>query len=139
MHEHVSKLVSVMSLTLFFGCNGPKEASLDPTPAAQAAPEPVAPVDPSQEARTVYSTRCAACHGPNGRGDGAGAAALEPKPRAFNDSEWQQEVGDDYLRKIIIEGGAAVEKSVSMPGHPDLQSKPEVLAELIKHVRSFAH
>lgn len=35
-------------------------------------------------------------------------------------------------------GGAAVGRSPSMPGNPDLMSKPEVVAALVAHVRSLA-
>lgn len=34
--------------------------------------------------RTVFQANCASCHGDNGRGDGAGGAALNPKPRNFH-------------------------------------------------------
>jgi hypothetical protein len=34
-------------------------------------------------------------------------------------------------------GGPAVGKSPAMPGNPDLQSKPEVVKELVKIVRAF--
>ncbi len=33
----------------------------------------------------VYARECASCHGAEGRGDGAAAAALEPKPASFHD------------------------------------------------------
>jgi hypothetical protein len=41
-------------------------------------------------------------------------------------------VTDEHLEKIVMYGGAAVGKSPSMPGNPDLMSKPEV-------VRGCAH
>ena len=46
-------------------------------------------------------------------------------------------ITDDGLRKVIVRGGGAVGKSVAMPQSPDLESKPEVAAELVKIVRSF--
>jgi mono/diheme cytochrome c family protein len=36
--------------------------------------------DPAQ-GKILYQLRCAACHGPQGRGDGAAAGALKPAPR----------------------------------------------------------
>ena len=36
-------------------------------------------------AATLYQAQCAACHGPEGRGDGPAAASLEPSPSDFHD------------------------------------------------------
>ena len=51
---------------------------------APAAPD-VAPLDSRLQAgKAVYDLHCAACHGPNGQGDGPAAVWLYPKPRHFN-------------------------------------------------------
>jgi cytochrome c5 len=123
-------------LVLGTGCNQP-EAQPSTEVVQAAAPPPVLPPNPTTEAKNVFSTRCAACHGAEGKGDGAGAAALDPKPRAFTDSAWQDSVDDAYLKKVIVEGGSAVQKSIAMPGNPDLSAKQDVLLELVKHIRSF--
>lgn len=78
------------------------------------------------------------CHGQSGKGDGPGAAALNPKPRDYTNAEWQKTVTDDEIAKIIVQGGAAVGKSPNMPANPDLASKPQVVQGLVKVVRSFA-
>lgn len=88
-------------------------------------------------ANTVYQERCSACHGPRGRGDGPGAAALTPKPRNYTDASWQASVTDEQIKKTILLGGAAVGKSPIMPASPDLDSKPEVVEGLVKVVRKF--
>ena len=88
-------------------------------------------------AKEMYESRCSSCHGVSGKGDGPGAAALNPKPRNFADSAWNKSIKDDQLRKTIIYGGAAVGKSPIMPASPDLDAKPEVVDGLIKMVRSF--
>jgi len=77
------------------------------------------------------------CHGSIGLGDGPGAAALTPKPRAFSDTTWQGAITDEQIAKTIIEGGAAVGKSPSMPANPDLADKPEVVKQLVSIVRAF--
>src|SRR5215831_11331448 len=46
-----------------------------------ASPQSSATMTPG---RIVYEQHCAACHGPNGRGDGPAAVWLYPKPRHFN-------------------------------------------------------
>jgi mono/diheme cytochrome c family protein len=52
----------------------------------------------------LYAERCTACHGPEGRGDGPVAAALEPPPRNFRDEEfWKARTLDD-IRKVVREG-----------------------------------
>lgn len=115
----------------------PKAAEPTPAPTPQpAAEEPAS--DPVAEAAEIFSNRCTVCHGEKGKGDGPGSAALEPKPRDFTSAEWQAEVTDEHLTKIIVYGGAAVGKAPTMPANPDLDAKPEVVAELVKHIRGLA-
>jgi mono/diheme cytochrome c family protein len=108
--------------------------------AGSAAPAPGAPKvsdQARQEARQIFATRCTACHGPQGRGDGPGAAGLDPKPRNYHDAAWQAQVKDDEIEKAIVYGGAAVGRSPAMVGNPDLGSRPEVVAALREMVREF--
>lgn len=86
----------------------------------------------------LYVKRCTVCHGKEGKGDGPGAAALEPKPRTFADPAWQKAISDDQIRKVIVGGGTAVGKSAAMPANPDLKNKPEVVDGLVQKVRGFA-
>lgn len=106
-------------------------------PATTSAPSPAAPSDPAARARQVFEQRCAVCHGSRGAGDGAAAQTLSPKPRALSDAGWQKGVTDEYLRKVILEGGAAVGKSPAMPGNLDLKREPEAVDALVRLVRSF--
>ncbi len=110
-----------------------------PGPAALPVATAPAPeyASPAEEARAVFTQRCAPCHGPQGRGDGPSAAALNPKPRNYHDSAWQQTVTDEFIVKTILEGGMAVGKSDVMPANPDLEQKPQVLSELVKMLRAF--
>jgi len=85
----------------------------------------------------VFSTRCFTCHGSEGAGDGPGSAGLTPRPRDFRDPAWQDSVTDDHIVKIISYGGAAVGKSLTMPGNPDLVAQRDVLAALAAHIRSL--
>lgn len=89
------------------------------------------------KAKETYQERCAACHGATGRGDGPGAAALNPKPRNYADKAWQAAVTDEQIKKTITMGGAAVGKSPIMPASPDLEQKPEIIDGLVKVVRGF--
>jgi mono/diheme cytochrome c family protein len=87
--------------------------------------------------KAYFAMICVSCHGASGQGDGLAAAALNPKPRNFTDAEWQKSVTDDHLRKIILEGGAAVGKSPMMPPNPGLQDQPATVDGLVKLIRSF--
>ena len=143
------KLVSVLvGLAIgVVGCTSKEEApaapkAAEPEPAAEpaepaAAPEPTPTSDPIAEAASIYSTRCTVCHGAGGKGDGAGSAALQPKPRDFTSAEWQASVTDEHITKIIKYGGAEVGMAAIMPANPDLIEKPEVVAALVKTVRGF--
>lgn len=126
------------------GCTSKDEAPAEPKAAEPApAPEPAAEAEPASdpvaEATQIYANRCTVCHGEQGKGDGAGSAALEPKPRDFTSEEWQASVTDEHLRKIIVYGGAAVGKAPTMPANPDLDAKPEVVAELVKYIRDLSN
>jgi mono/diheme cytochrome c family protein len=88
-------------------------------------------------ADTVFSTRCATCHGQDGKGTGPAAAALNPKPRDYSSQEWQNSVTDEQIKKTIVEGGPAVGKSPLMAPNPDLANQPVVLDGLVKIIRGF--
>lgn len=127
---------AVASLLALAGCSKTEGTPGKPgEPAASSAT--TKKVDMAQ-AKEIFNTRCAACHGTEGKGDGPGAAALTPKPRNYTDKEWQKSVTDDQIRKTITLGGAAVGKSPIMPASPDLESKPEVVDGLVQMVRSFS-
>lgn len=89
------------------------------------------------EANKVWNERCVTCHAADGSGTGPGAAALAVKPRSFKDPAWQASVDDDRLRKVIVEGGAAVGLNEAMAPNPDLKDKPAVVDELVKKVRKL--
>lgn len=112
---------------------GPKP---EPTPATATAAATAATPAPGS-GQEVFASRCSVCHGTSGHGDGVGAAALNPKPRNYTDKEWQKTVTDEDLKKVIVQGGAAVGKSAAMPPNPDLASKPQVVDELVAIVRGF--
>lgn len=61
-----------------------------------------------------FKELCASCHGDAGKGDGAAAAALTPKPTNFTDAAHAATVTDEYVYNMIKEGGAANGKSPLM-------------------------
>ena len=129
--------VLVLAVALGLAACGKKSESSPPAPASdQGTAEPTGP-SPTEEARTTFKQVCATCHGEGGMGDGPGAAALNPKPRNYTDKAWQASVTDDQIAKTILMGGAAVGKSPAMPAQPQLKEKPEVVAALVRIVRTF--
>ena len=116
-------------------CKPPPSSSASSSEPSTTAPAVAA--TPEAEAAQIYNGRCAVCHGATGAGDGAGAAALNPRPRNFHDPAWQSGTTDAQIETIIRQGGAAVGKSAAMPPNPDLVDKPAVVAALRAHIRSF--
>lgn len=130
-----------VALALLLGCGGEESGSAAPPPAAAAQSAARAPAAPQQsaaaEAAQLFATRCVTCHGAKGAGDGPGSASLTPPPRNFQDPAWQAEVSDAHIANIIQFGGAAVGRSVTMPGNPDLTAKPEVVEALVVLIRNL--
>jgi mono/diheme cytochrome c family protein len=91
-----------------------------------------------EQAKQMFATVCATCHGMDGSGNGPAAESLTTKPRNYTDPAWQASVTDDDLRKTILLGGQGVGKSPLMPGNPQLKDQPEVLDGLVKIIRGFA-
>lgn len=69
-----------------------------------------------EEGKKVFEANCVTCHGPGGQGDGAAAAALEPKPRNLTDAKYMKTRPVADLRKIITEGGQSAGMSPVMVG-----------------------
>ncbi len=84
------------------------------------------------DAKDLYSDNCAGCHGPSGKGDGPAGKMLQPPPQDFATALKGQT--DDYIKKIIKEGGAANGKSANMPPASDLtDDQIKSLVDYIKH------
>lgn len=65
---------------------------------------------PSEEAmaraKNIYQSNCATCHGENGYGDGASAAAFNPPPRNFHlpTDKWVNGKSIDGIKKTLTYG-----------------------------------
>lgn len=90
-----------------------------------------------ERAESYFAQKCALCHGEHGNGDGPGASGLNPRPRAFSDPAWQASVTNRQIERIIVQGGAAVGKSPSMPPNPDIQEDQQLVLDLRQIVRDF--
>ena len=88
------------------------------------------------KAKENYGTYCRKCHGDHGKGDGPGAAMLNPKPRDFADCQNMQKRSDAELFKVISEGGEAVGMSADMQAWGGTLSDDDIHG-LMTFVRSF--
>jgi cytochrome c553 len=137
-------LMALTGLALAGACSSSAEHAGGPLPAPapkeqdfKKPPEDPGAMPTPASAETIFSTRCATCHGPDGKGNGPAAAALNPKPRDYTDPVWQKSVTDEQIKKTIVGGGASVGKSPLMVPNPDLAGKDLILDGLVKIVRGF--
>jgi mono/diheme cytochrome c family protein len=141
-----ARSVAPLVVLLAWACACSKPEATESAPPAPPGPAAAAAAESDNsesapgeaQAETIFKTRCSTCHGMEGKGNGAAALTLNPKPRNYTDVAWQKSVTDDHIREIIVKGGAAVGKSPLMPPNPDLTDKPAVVNALVKKVRSFA-
>ena len=103
---------------------------------ALIAPSSAAQGDPAA-GKATYDKTCGMCHGPAGKGDGPTAAVLPTKPRNHTDGNYMNPLTDDYLFKIIKEGGAAVGKAQFMPAW-GTQLKDSDIWNVIAYIRTLA-
>jgi len=93
--------------------------------------------DPAKGAET-YKMYCALCHGATGAGDGPGAAALNPKPRALNNKDEMAKITDHEVFTAIKMGGAAVGKSPLMVAWGAILGDDQKVHDVAAYVRSLA-
>ena len=62
------------------------------------------PLRVPSEAAMAFMMNCMACHGPTGAGDGPGAAALNPKPRAYATEKFKQGEKPEEVFKTLSTG-----------------------------------
>jgi mono/diheme cytochrome c family protein len=86
--------------------------------------------------KQTFETYCSACHGVDGKADGPGALAMNPKPRNLHDKAWQSKVDDAHIAKVIKEGTASVGLSASMAAWGGVIPDPEI-KNLVDYIRSF--
>lgn len=63
---------------------------------------------------TTFKTMCSSCHGDKGDGNGPAGAALNPKASNFTDPANSDRLTDEWVYKMVKNGGAANGKSAMM-------------------------
>jgi cytochrome c oxidase cbb3-type subunit III len=90
-----------------------------------------------EQGKKLYGQFCVTCHGQSGKGDGPGAAALNPKPRDHTDKEYMSKLSDDDMLKVIKNGGASIGKSPLMPPW-GASLKDDQIQDIIAYVRTLS-
>lgn len=141
-------------LLMAVGCSKkePESADQPPAPAPQAAPAPAE--TPATAATTaaagsdaganVYKTYCVTCHGTTGKGDGAAAASLNPKPADFAAGAFKYDANGngakgevDDIKAIVRDGAAKHGGSPLMAPWPMLSADQlQAVAEYVKSLHS---
>ena len=85
----------------------------------------------------LFDKNCASCHGAGGKGDGAAAAALNPKPKDLSDNKYMAGLKDEQLIEVVKKGGAAVGKSPLMPAF-GAALKDQNVQDVVAFIRSLA-
>ena len=86
------------------------------------------------DAKTDFGVYCANCHGFEGKGNGPGAAGLDP--RYFTNCADMAKRTDAELKKTIVGGGDATGLNPAMPAWGEIL-KPEQVDGLVAYIRSF--
>jgi len=84
-----------------------------------------------------YDANCIGCHGAGGKGDGAAAAALNPKPQDHTDGKIMNALTDKYLFDIIKQGGKAMQKAAIMPA-ANKKLTDQDISDMVAYIRSLA-
>lgn len=152
---------ALLTMLTVQGCGGkdaaaPTDAAAPPEAAAPAAAEPAAgttaPATPAATTAAadtgtgakVFKTYCETCHGPEGKGDGPAAAALNPKPANFAVGAFKYDAngngikGDvEDIRAIVHDGAAKHGGSPLMAPWPMLSpSDLDAVAAYVKSLHS---
>lgn len=107
-------LVAVVALASLAGCRRPAPPGGEPVIDALRAQERQAGLTYAESlGRPVFAQYCATCHGDAGHGDGQNSYTLKPPPPDFATSKSMADPA--YVRRVIMEGSAAVGRSPLSP------------------------
>lgn len=85
----------------------------------------------------IFVTNCVLCHGPEGAGDGVGAAGLDPQPANLGDRQMMPSLTDGYLFWRVSKGGAMEPFNSAMIAWEGALTE-EQRWQVISYVRTFS-
>lgn len=88
-----------------------------------------------RQAREIWVTECAGCHGLTGDGRGPEARDLQPPPPDFSDP--CRKLTDTWIERVIVSGGASYRGNPAMRPHHELEHRREILDKLVTYVQSL--
>ena len=109
------------------------ESTVGPAPSPPPAAQPTAAAPGAGD----YGNYCASCHGAHGDGDGPLAGALDPQPAKHSDGDAMGALSDEYLFRVIREGGVAVGKSPLMAPWKGALSDSQI-RDLVAFIRTLS-
>src|SRR5208337_3713919 len=122
-----SKLIVVLAVLLSAGVGTScreKLAAAKPDPLARAYdsepdwndPQRIIPLNYQQaQGKRLFYQYCVWCHADSTPAGPSNRSNLNPNPPLANDGVTLNALSDDFMRNVITMGGAAAEKSASMP------------------------
>jgi cytochrome c553 len=131
MNKLMLAVVLVASATVLAA--EPKKAE----PKKEAAPKFELKGD-AAKGEATYKQLCNSCHGDSGKGDGVAGAALNPKPADFTDAKRAAAGTDEYIYKMIKDGGAANGKSPMMVAWGPVLAEDQKIRDVAAYVRSLS-
>jgi mono/diheme cytochrome c family protein len=108
-----------------------------PTTTPETPPSDTPPTDAAAAGGTIaageaiYKQRCVLCHGTEGKGDGVGAAGLDPKPRNHTDGTYMNAQSDEALLAVISAGKG------QMPAWGQVLTEQQ-MKDVLAYVRTLA-
>jgi cytochrome c553 len=87
---------------------------------------------PVRRGEVVFKTNCVLCHGVRGDGKGRAAALFSPPPADLTHSDKT----DEYKRRIIRMGGAALHRSSAMPAWGERLTTHEI-EDVVDYLRTI--
>lgn len=86
-------------------------------------------------AHELWIRECADCHGIVGAADGRRSESLAPGPPDFSDP--CRPITDEWIARVILDGGASFHGNPAMRSHHELSEHAETLAALVELVQGF--
>jgi len=95
------------------------------------------PAGDASHGAALYAEYCWTCHGKTGKGDGPISLAYKPRPRNLTDRAHLATRTDYDLYNVISQGGAAVNRAVTMPAWGAVFS-PQEMWDLVAYIRQLS-